>query len=82
MEAANTGELFATLLGAVVVAVMLVSHLATGRMSGARGLNVDRNEQPGLFRFVITMEVIAVIVFLGLACKAAIQLIVNRSYPR
>jgi hypothetical protein len=81
MENVHARELLIFFGGAILSLLLLIKALTTGRVSG-RGLDVNRNDQPALFHFFIVTETIAVLFFLGSACKAAIQLTLNRMRPR
>lgn len=70
-------QLFAALLSTILFGLALIWQLTTGRMSGARGLNINRDEEPNLFWLFITLEAIWVLFSLALACQAVYQLILH-----
>lgn len=73
-------ELIAALVGAVLFALMTITHVRNGRMGGegSRGISVIKDEEPDRFWAVIAAEVFVVLMCLGFATVRAIQLITEQ----
>lgn len=80
VQSGHVRELIAALFGAVLFALMAITHVRNGRMGGegSRGLSIIKDEEPGRFWAAIVAEVFVVLMCLGFATVRAVQLIMEQ----